>query len=85
MSASQDNNRQYFNQDVEPLLNTPQMKLMQEDRLKSVLQYFYDNVPFDRERMDLAGITPESIKSLDDLARRLPFAGKQTSERPLSV
>ena len=76
MSASQDNNRQYFNQDVEPLLNTPQMKLMQEDRLKSVLQYFYDNVPFDRERMDLAGITPESIKSLDDLARRLPFCGQ---------
>ncbi|MDH4008833.1 MAG: hypothetical protein OEU35_12265, partial [Desulfuromonadales bacterium] len=66
----------YFNEEIEPLFNTPEMKKIQEGKLQTALQYFYDNVPFDRERMDKAGIKPEDIKSFDDLSRRLPYCGQ---------
>lgn len=66
----------YFNMEIEPLLNTAEMRSIQEGKLRSTLQYFYDKVPFDRERMDKAGIKPEDIKSFDDLARKLPYCGQ---------
>lgn len=66
----------YFNQEVEPLLNTPEMRVLQESKLQSTLKYFYENVPFDRERMDKAGIKPEDIKSFEDLSRALPYCGQ---------
>ncbi len=66
----------YFNSEVEPMLNTPEMRKLQESKLQSTLQYFYDHVPFDRERMDKAGIKPEDIKSFDDLSRALPYCGQ---------
>ncbi len=66
----------YFNQEIEPLLNTPEMKKIQESKLQSTLKYFYEKVPFDRERMDKAGIKPEDIKSFEDLSRALPHCGQ---------
>tara|TARA_B100000497_G_scaffold41015_1_gene47740 strand:+ start:2907 stop:4292 length:1386 start_codon:yes stop_codon:yes gene_type:complete len=66
----------YFNQEIEPLLNTPQMAKIQLEKLKPTLQFFYDHVPFDRERMDDAGFKPQDIESFDDLARALPICGQ---------
>jgi len=68
---------EYYNMDVEPILNTPQMRELQEKKLQPTLRYFYDNVPFDRRRMDAAGIKPEDINSLDELSNALPFVGQE--------
>lgn len=76
MSSSDTKPQQYFNPEIEERFNTAQMKELQERKLKETLEYFYENVPFDRERMDKAGITPADIKNLDDLSRRLPLCGQ---------
>ncbi len=68
--------QQYFNPEVEPLLNTPAMRRIQEGKLRTTLEYFYENVPFDRARMDKAGITPADIRGFDDYARALPLCGQ---------
>lgn len=48
---------------------------LQLERLKQVVERVYNKVPLYKERLDKAGVKPESIKSLDDL-RRLPFTVK---------
>lgn len=67
----------YFNGKIEPLLNTPQMREIQLDRLKTALRYFYDHVPFDRDRMKKTGAVPEDIHTFEDFARALPIAGQE--------
>ncbi len=62
--------------DIEPILNTPEIWELQEKKLQPTLRYFYDQVPYDRRRMDQAGIKPEDIQSFDDLSRALPFTGQ---------
>ncbi len=76
LNRSKLHQRQYFNEEIEPLLNTPQMREIQENKLQTTLNYFYENVPFDRERMNTAGITPSDIRNLDDLAKKLPLCGQ---------
>ncbi len=75
-STKLDVNSLYFNEEIEPLLNTPEMAKLQESKLQATLKYFYEKVPFDRERMDKAGIKPEDIKSFADLSRALPHCGQ---------
>ena len=76
MSSDDAKLQQYFNPEIEPLFNTAQMRELQERKLKETLEYFYEHVPFDRERMEKAGITPADIKSLDELAQKLPLCGQ---------
>ncbi len=45
---------------------------LQLKRLKKTLKTVYNNVPFYKEKFDSAGVTPEHIRTLDDV-RRLPF------------
>ena len=66
----------YFNEEIEPLLNTPEMRKIQESKLPAAVKYCYENIPFERERMDKAGIKPEDIKSFEDLTRKLPYCGQ---------
>ncbi|MDP2369109.1 phenylacetate--CoA ligase family protein [Rhodoferax sp.] len=48
---------------------------LQFERLRSSLRNAWDNVPLHRQRMQVAGIVPEEVRSLDDL-RRVPFTFK---------
>lgn len=68
--------RKYWDMEIEPLLNTPEMREMQWDKLQRAIRYCYDKVPFDRNRMDTAGVKPEDIRSFDDFARAIPYAGQ---------
>ena len=70
------NDKKYFNMDMEPLLNTPEMGKIQERKLSSAMRFFYDKVPFDRDRMDKNGVKPEDIKTLKDLAKAVPISGQ---------
>jgi len=51
------------------------MRALQLERLKWVVGYAYENVPFYRERLDGVGLRPEHIKSLKDI-ENIPFTTK---------
>ncbi len=53
-----------------------QLKKLQLERLQATVKRCYDNVAVFRERMNEKGLTPDDVKSLDDLAK-LPFTTKQ--------
>lgn len=71
-----DQERKYWDMDVEPHLNTPKMREVQLGKLKPVLEFHYNHVPFDRSRMDKAGVKPGDIRSFNDLALALPHVGQ---------
>lgn len=50
-------------------------KALQSERLVKLVKYVYDNVPFYRARMDKFGVSPDDIKSIDDIVK-LPFTTK---------
>lgn len=54
---------------------TEKLRVLQLERLKSVIRRVYKNVPYFREKLDSLGLKPASIKSLEDLPK-LPFITK---------
>ncbi|WP_262405635.1 phenylacetate--CoA ligase PaaK, partial [Pseudomonas fluorescens] len=52
-----------------------ELRQHQLQRLRWSLKHAYDNVPLYRQRFDEAGVHPDDLKSLDDLAK-FPFTGK---------
>jgi len=48
---------------------------LQLKRLQEVVKKAYENVPYYRQRLDDAGVTPEDIKTLKDI-EKLPFTTK---------
>jgi phenylacetate-CoA ligase len=65
--------------DREETLPRAELEALQLARLRNVVERVA-HVPFYREAFDLRGITPKSIKCLDDL-RRLPFTTKDDLRR----
>jgi phenylacetate-CoA ligase len=63
-----------WNRDVETM---PRAKLrqLQLERLRWSVQWAYDRVPYHKNRLAAAGVSPGQLRSLDDL-RRLPFMVK---------
>jgi len=63
-----------FNPKIEKM---PQQKLreIQLERLKNIVHYVYEHVPFYRKKMKEADVEPGDIKSLDD-TKKLPFTTK---------
>ena len=51
------------------------LRQLQLERLRWSVRWAYDRVPFHKQRLDAAHISPDGIRSLDDL-RRLPFMVK---------
>ena len=56
-------------------IDREKLRELQSERLRQTVKREYENVPFYRERMDSAGISPEDIRSVDDL-KYLPFTEK---------
>ncbi len=56
-------------------MRTEQLRKLQLQRLRAIVQHAYGNQRLFRERMDARGVKPEDIQSLDDL-RQLPFTQK---------
>ncbi|HEX9754977.1 MAG TPA: phenylacetate--CoA ligase [Gemmatimonadales bacterium] len=52
-----------------------ELTALQVERLRRLVGYLQERVPFYHERLTRAGVSPDAIRSLDDL-RRLPFTGK---------
>ncbi|ABW66369.1 phenylacetate--CoA ligase family protein [Desulfosudis oleivorans] len=71
-----DNNQPYWNMEIEPRLNTEEMRELQWKKLVPALQWQYENTPMHRSRFEKAGITPADIRSFDDFAQALPPMGQ---------
>lgn len=56
-------------------MSREEMREFQSKRLIDTVERVYHNVPYYREKMQAAGITPDDIKSIDDLPK-LPFTTK---------
>lgn len=65
----------YYQAEIE---TAPREKIiaLQNERLSATVRRVYENVPFYRNKMEQAGVTPEDIRTIDDL-HKLPFSYKQ--------
>ena len=65
----------YYSPDIE---TAPREKIvaLQNERLAATVRRVYENVPFYRNKMEQAGVTPDDIRTIDDL-HKLPFSYKQ--------
>lgn len=64
----------YWNQEIETL---PRQSLqeLQLSRLKNTLEWAYQQIPFHRAHFEEAGVSPDSLQSLEDL-QKFPFTKK---------
>ena len=60
----------FFQKELETMSRS-KIEEIQLERLKYTVRYCYDRVPFYKKKLDDAGVTPDQIKTLDDI-RRIP-------------
>ena len=65
----------YFQKEIETA-SYEEIRKMQSEKLVKQVKRVYDNVPYYRKKMEEKGVTPEDIKSIDDL-HKLPFLSKK--------
>jgi phenylacetate-CoA ligase len=64
-----------WKQDVE-CASPADLKSLQSDRLKKLVSYIYTNCPVYKDKLESAGVSPDTVKSIDDI-KRLPFTVKE--------
>ena len=64
----------YYQPEIETA-SREQIIAWQNERLVKQVKHVWDNVPYYRKKMEAAGVTPEDIKSIEDL-HKLPFVTK---------
>ena len=64
----------YYQPEIECASREEILKL-QNERLVKQVKHVYDNVPYYRNKMEEAGVSPEDIRSVEDL-HKLPFITK---------
>ncbi|MBQ2081088.1 MAG: phenylacetate--CoA ligase, partial [Treponema sp.] len=67
-------NMKYFQKEME-CMGAEELRKLQGKRLAENFRHVYENVPYYRERCKEAGVTPDDIKGLDDIAK-IPFTCK---------
>ena len=66
--------KRYFQKEIETMPRE-EMKKLQSEKLVKQVKHVYENVKYYRDLMDAKGVTPDDIKSIDDL-HKLPFLTK---------
>ena len=66
--------KKYFQKEIETMPRE-EMKKLQSEKLVKQVKRVYENVKYYRDLMDAKGVTPDDIKSIDDL-HKLPFLTK---------
>ncbi len=64
----------YYQQEIE-CASREEIVAIQNKKLVEQVKHVWDNVPYYRKKMEEKGVTPEEIKSIDDL-KKLPFLSK---------
>lgn len=67
-------NENYYQKEIETM-PYEEMKKLQSERLVKQVRHVWKNVPYYRSLMEEKGVTPDDIKSVDDL-HKLPFLTK---------
>ena len=65
----------YYQPEIETMPRE-ELEALQLEHLQALVKRVYEKIPFYKESFDKAGVSPEDIKSLDDLTK-LPFTVKQ--------
>ena len=63
-----------YNREIETLPKD-KLKTLQSERLRTLVRYVYERVPFYKTALDEKGVTPGGIRSIDDV-HKLPFTYK---------
>lgn len=63
-----------WNEEIE-CMSSSEMRKLQSERLKELVNKVYQNVEFYRKKMDEKGVRPSDIRSIDDISK-LPFTNK---------
>lgn len=64
----------FFQKEIETM-SRPEIEALQLERLKWMVNYCYENVPFYHKRLEKAGVTGDKIKTLSDI-QYIPFTTK---------
>ncbi len=64
--------RPYWNMEMEPLLNTPEMREIQQKRLKPQLKKIYERSAIQRKYIDGLGVNLDKIITFEDLQQAFP-------------
>ncbi|MBQ8515212.1 MAG: AMP-binding protein [Ruminococcus sp.] len=68
--------KKYWNEEIETL-DRKALEELQLERLQEMVKFAYENAPYYKRSFDEAGVKPEDIRELSDLAK-FPFINKQT-------
>ncbi|SDA12008.1 phenylacetate-CoA ligase [Ruminococcus sp. YE71] len=66
--------KKYWDEEHE-CMSREDMKKLQSEKLVAQVKHVWENVPYYRKKMEEKGVTPDDIKSVDDLCK-LPFLSK---------
>jgi phenylacetate-CoA ligase len=75
--------RKYWNEEIETMPR-PELEKLQLERLKEIVKFSYENSPYYKRTFDAAGVSPDDIHELSDLAK-FPFINKQTERETQGV
>ena len=64
----------YYQPEIETM-PYEELRALQNEKLLKQVRHVWDNVPYYRAKMEAKGVTPEDIRSIDDL-HKLPFLSK---------
>ena len=64
----------FYQKDVETMRRAD-IEALQLQKLKKMVDYCYNNIPFYHERLQAAGVTGDKIKTLSDI-QYIPFTTK---------
>ena len=64
----------YYQPEIETM-PYEELRQLQNEKLLQQVRHVWDNVPYYRAKMEAQGVTPEAIRSIDDLYK-LPFLSK---------
>lgn len=64
----------YWQKDIETMKRS-ELEALQLERLKHIVKYCYERVPFYQKRFDAIGLKPEDIKNFQDV-EKIPFTTK---------
>ena len=64
----------FFQKEIETM-SRPEIEALQLERLKRMVDYCYENIPFYHEKLEKAGVTGDKIKTLSDI-QYIPFTTK---------
>ena len=68
--------RPYWNMEMEPLLNTPEMREIQQKRLKPQLKKIYERSAIQKKYIDGLGVNVDKINTFEDLQHAFPADGQ---------